>query len=539
MKSLTFAILALIIPMSLMAIMPKYSDSHLAETSDIIVIAEVVSEGRTEFIEGHNTCTPWRIEIDRYIKGSGPMQFDFYTQGGQIPNSSNRLWVEDQALPKSGQKALIFLEELECNWFVNGLFQGYRTIVGDEIENIPLPEYSDYISRLARSEKTESPRRRPGVTASPMSITGLNPITGLAGDGTITLVISGSGFGSSTGTVEFTYYQWTGYDPTYLDPSWTTIHSWTDSEIHTDIAPHASSGPIRVTPTSGPALVSPMDFNVTFGYHLNLWPPATPVNITLTHNDATYPCTGCPTAIQNALNTWSTAGAWFRYFYGATTTDDDSDFDGGENGNNSIHFGIFPGSSPPLGICQIYMGGWPDMYIYEMDIRFNNDYPWSTGDPVTQNDVESIMLHESGHGLQLLDVYGIADLGEVMFGVYTTGDTRRTLSTDDNDGIIYIYGADPTDIGEVREATGTKISLSPSPAKDNGHIDIELATESNVRIEIIDISGRIISVVFDGVLNAGANLIPLNIGNSLPNGIYFAKVNTGREIVSEKLIILK
>jgi hypothetical protein len=186
------------------------------------------------------------------------------------------------------------------------------------------------------------------------------------------------------------------------------------------------------------------------------------------------------------------------------------------------------------------MEGYPVMYIHEMDIRFNLAETWSAGDPVSANDVESVMLHESGHGLQLLDVYGIGDIGEVMYGVYTTGSTRRTLSSDESDGIIYIYGSDATNIDDVSgDFGGAKISLSPTPAKDCGRLNIELAAESNVRIEIVDISGRIVSVPFDGRLSAGQNLIAWNVARSMPNGVYFARANIGRESVSVKLIVLR
>ncbi len=529
-----------LLAITLSAIMPNYSDAHLATTSDLIIVGRIFEKGYGEFIQGHNVCTPWEVEIEDVIAGTSGSPITFYTQGGQLPYSNNKLWVEDQALPVRGQRALMFLEKLDDQWFVNGLFLGYRPVINNKVEGIPLEKYRNYIKRLADGEDIPKPSLETPPTVSSMSISGFTPTIGPAGDGSVTVTINGSGFGSSEGTVEFTYYQWPGYDPTFLDPSWTTISYWSDTEIHTDVPPHASSGPIRVTPTSGPAQVSSSDFEVTFGYYLKLWPPATPVYVTLTHNDATYPVPGCGPAMESALETWSTAGAWFRYIWGGTTTDADPQFDGGSNGNNSMHFGIFPGSSPPLGICQIYYG-WPITEIYEMDIRFNDEEDWSAGDPVTANDVESIALHEAGHGLQLLDVYGILDLGEVMYGVSMTGSSNRTLSTDDNDGIIYIYGSDgSTEILQSnKNENEMDLKIAGNPVRNSASITLELGVQQNIEIEVFDMLGRKISTPFKGNLKEGVHSFVWQPENGTANGVYFLKINSERETITRKLLVLE
>lgn len=539
MRMIQAAFFTLILVLSSMAIMPQYSDFHLAQTSDIIVIARVAREGRAELIQGHNICTPWHIEVEQYLKGNGAGELVFHTQGGQLPNSSTLLWVEDQAEPREGERALIFLWEGNGNWFVNGLFQGYRTISHGLISDYSLEEYANYIMHLAHGEEIPLPRLRPMAETSTMAITGFTPSSGVAGDGTVTVTITGSGFGHSLGTVEFTFYQWPSSTPTYLPPSWTTIHYWSDTEIRTDVPARASSGPIRVTPNLGSPMVSPTNFYVTFGYQGNRWEAATPVWVTLDYNETTFPVAGCHAAMQRALNTWSTAGAWWRYQWGDTTSRGDADFDARDD-HNVIHFGYFSDPSPPLGVCQIYLSGWGIMYIVEMDIRLNAAHSWSTSTPATDNDVESITLHEAGHGLQLMDVYGIADIGKVMFGVSTTGTYLRTLHADDNAGIIYIYGSDATEIEEPAEIfTTAEMSLSPRPARDFGHIELNLANAGNVRVEIVDITGRTVSVPFDGRLESGRTAVPFDISGAHPAGVYFAVARVGGQTLSEKLVLVK
>ena len=535
-------VLPLLFAIPVMALMPFYSDAHLAKTSDLIVVGEVVDSGFGEFIQGHNTCTPWRIRIEDNIAGESPSEITFYTRGGQLPYANEYLWVEDQALPIVGDRVLVFLEQLDGRWFINGQILGYRKIDKGTIEGVSVENYSRYVGKLARGEDVPMPEREPVTSHPTASISGFTPNTGVAGDGEVTVTISGSGFGSSQGTVEFTYYQWPGGSPNFLDTSWTTIHSWTDTEISTDVPQHASSGPIRVTPASSPAVVSSGDFLVTFGFTRKRWPPATPVYVTMTHNDGSYPEAGCGPAIQAGLDTWSDAGAWFRYIWGGTTTDGDAQFDGGSNGNNSIHFGYFPGSSPPLGVCQVYFS-WSGSFwhIFEEDIRFNLAEPWSAGDPVTANDVESISLHEAGHGLQLMDVYGIADYGKVMFGVSMTGTPLRTLSTADNNGIIYIYGSDgSTDVEENSFANSNfDLNVAANPSRGMTDFELEMPVEDRVRVEVFDILGRCVDVPFEGGLGAGKHSLQWYPDDALSSGVYFIRASAGGASANQKVMLMK
>lgn len=535
-------ILPLLFAIPLMALMPFYSTAHLARTSDLIIVGEVVDSDFGEFIQGHNTCTPWRIRIDNRIAGESPSEITFYTRGGQLPYANEYLWVEDQALPVVGDRVLIFLEQIDGRWFINGQILGYRKIDKGTIDGISIENYSRYISKLTRGEDVPMPDREPIESHPTASIGGFAPNTGVAGDGEVTVIISGSGFGSSIGTVEFTYYQWPGGSPNFLDPSWTTIHSWTDTEIRTDVPSHASSGPIRVTPASSPAVVSSTDFLVTFGFTRKRWPPATPVNVTMNYNETTYPVPGCGPAIEAGLDTWSGAGAWFRYIWGVPTTDGDAQFDGGSNGNNSIHFGYFPGSSPPLGVCQVYFS-WSGSFwhIFEEDIRFNLAESWSAGDPVSANDVETIALHEAGHGLQLMDVYGIADYGKVMYGVSMTGTPLRTLSTADNSGIIYIYGSDgSTDIEEFSSMeSALTLNLSSNPVRGQTAFEVNLPKEDNLRVEVFDILGRCVDVPFEGGLSAGNHSFQWQPNGDAPNGVYFLRASAGESTANKKVMLLK
>jgi hypothetical protein len=244
--------------------------------------------------------------------------------------------------------------------------------------------------------------------------------------------------------------------------------------------------------------------------------------------------------MNDALNTWSTAGSWLRYSNAGSTTDDDGDYGTGRNYTNAVHFGTFGGSSPPLGQCQTYMEGYPTLYIVEMDIKFNAAEYWSAGDPVTANDFETTALHESGHGFGLSDVYGIADLGEVMYGVSLTGSSLRAISAHDRQGIIYIYGSDGSaGIAESEISRSQNIALSPNPIRNFANIALPSFLSGRVKISVLDILGRTVAVPFDGEILSAQNPIRWNVPDNLGEGVYLLRVDAGSKVFTGKTMIIR
>ena len=138
------------------------------------------------------------------------------------------------------------------------------------------------------------------------------------------------------------------------------------------------------------------------------------------------------TAVQNAANTWSNAGANFNFNYGGTHSRTGTEL---QNGINEILWHDL-GASPMLAYATIWF--YNTGQIFEADMVFNTYYNWSTFTltPHGQIDVETVALHEFGHWLHLChsDVYEA-----VMYESYKG--TQRTLHSDDSAGIKHIYGS--------------------------------------------------------------------------------------------------
>jgi Matrixin/IPT/TIG domain len=248
------------------------------------------------------------------------------------------------------------------------------------------------------------------------------------------VTITGTGFGSAAGSAKFWRVGTTTYDA--------TIVSWTDTQIVAKVPGRISSytkpdgyGNVQVVKGDGSPSDNYGNFRVTYSYGGGKWPGT---GLTYKVNPNTADTTDESAAVQAAANSWNAAGANFTLTYGGLSTVTGLV----EDGENSI---IWATGFPPgvIGMAWTIWGADPHV-ILENDIEFNDDFTWGTDGSSTKMDIQTIAVHELGHWLQLLDVYGSTDSGKIMYGYGSVGGIKRTLATDDTDGIRGIYGVAQT-----------------------------------------------------------------------------------------------
>ena len=100
------------------------------------------------------------------------------------------------------------------------------------------------------------------------------------------------------------------------------------------------------------------------------------------------------------------------------------------------------------------------------------------------------------------------------------------------------------DLTFIRQSTSTKVPsmnqtevrVFPNPASAITCIDIRLKQTQDVRVSLFDVEGRLHSVLFDGLMAAGANKQFFDAGALVP-GIYLVRVEGEEGIVSEKVVV--
>lgn len=95
---------------------------------------------------------------------------------------------------------------------------------------------------------------------------------------------------------------------------------------------------------------------------------------------------------------------------------------------------------------------------------------------------------------------------------------------------------------EVDESLPTQVTLSqnwPNPFNPTTMIAFSLPELAVVRLAVFDITGRMVTVLTDGIHAAGEHYIPFN-GGGLASGIYFYRLEVGgKAAITQKMTLLK
>jgi hypothetical protein len=78
----------------------------------------------------------------------------------------------------------------------------------------------------------------------------------------------------------------------------------------------------------------------------------------------------------------------------------------------------------------------------------------------------------------------------------------------------------------------------PNPFNPSTTIPFELSTSAHVRLEVYDMLGRRVALLIDEPRRAGDHTARFEAEN-LPSGIYLARMQTGSEVLTQKMILVK
>lgn len=84
---------------------------------------------------------------------------------------------------------------------------------------------------------------------------------------------------------------------------------------------------------------------------------------------------------------------------------------------------------------------------------------------------------------------------------------------------------------------GAVLSSHPNPTEGQSAVNFSVNEESYTTLEVFDLSGRKIDVLFAGVAEAKSDYRFTFDGSALPNGIYLYRLTTNGEVIHEKFMI--
>ena len=112
------------------------------------------------------------------------------------------------------------------------------------------------------------------------------------------------------------------------------------------------------------------------------------------------------------------------------------------------------------------------------------------------------------------------------------------------------YGDKPVTIGSIHVHNQTAVPVEfgleqnyPNPFNPTTTIDVSVASDSQITLNIYDINGRLVSTLADGVYDMGYHSFVWNgldqTGNKVSAGIYFYSLQTEGMSITKKMMLMK
>ncbi len=500
---------------------------NLVIEADLILTGTVMGIDSYWNAEATFIFTDISLSVENVIKGETSFQaITVVVKGGHVGDKI--LKIEGFPELSLNQKLQLFLKQQDENkYIITGWQNGIYVISGGRIDNdtslsqflaqvrqimekagIPLSSRARDTGQEFSMAEISPAEEGTGLLESAPFIRSISPSSGSAGTNT-QVIIYGEGFGSLQGTGKVTFFYKEGQPRIQA-----TVNSWSDTRIVATIptgtingyGASASSGPVLVNTSSGQS--NEYMYAVSFSYEGHKWSAFNPV-VHYYLNPNIPGVVNMEAAVQAGAQTWNkVSGISFSFEYEGITGNTSAVRDG----MNVIAGGNL-GASGPVAVNYYWFDTSSNML--EFDITFNTYFSWSTsGEPGTY-DIQSVVTHELGHAVGFRDLYGntgeVNDTGKIMYGRISYGEIRRDLTPEDQQGIRWIYPANPAiDLGAGGFGTAA-IGVNPVTNR------IYAANSKSNNVTVIDGSTRqIISTIAVGNGPQGIAVNPIT------NRIYVA-----------------
>jgi hypothetical protein len=249
---------------------------------------------------------------------------------------------------------------------------------------------------------------------------------------------------------------------------------------------------------------------------------------------------GKATAIQNGMASWNNVSpATYNVTYDGTTS---AGFV--TDGINTVLWARGNGCNGTcLAITALVLAS--GQVITETDVSFSSRYTWNTDG--SNYDTEAVWAHELGHALGIHHTEITSTPRPTMYASYF-GTDGRTLEQDDKDALNCAYNRYPPSAAQfalqpvvpASTGRGASVALAARPRMGGALLRYALAEGAEVKLQVFDVAGRLLSTLVSGYRPAGEHELAWD-GSTLtgraPSGVYFARVRTGNEQASATVIL--
>lgn len=120
----------------------------------------------------------------------------------------------------------------------------------------------------------------------------------------------------------------------------------------------------------------------------------------------------------------------------------------------------------------------------------------------------------------------------------TTGSYTYDLYQTDKDGIRTHAASQTLDFSEIAVPNALEVAVYPNPAVANTNVEFDLPSDENVRMDLYDVTGRIVKQVLNGDYSIGPHVAPMDLSN-VPAGSYDLIVTAGNQRLIRGVVIQK
>jgi hypothetical protein len=161
---------------------------------------------------------------------------------------------------------------------------------------------------------------------------------------------------------------------------------------------------------------------------------------------------------------------------------------------------------------------------------------WLSGQRISRNVLPSGGFHDFSDLQVIAGLNGAYSLDSII--VYWPSGIVQKLGQTNGDEFLTIVEDEETYIGQVnRRNDEIQVSISPNPVTENATINIRSANNEQVNITLMNVRGQEIKKIFNGTAQQKEWHISFHVSD-LSKGIYFLKAESGKKVITKKLIIL-